>query len=54
MDMDPKPGMDDHLFNLFRSLVAVASGDGDGAEMLSAVCAVLLVFVDEPVVLGVL
>jgi hypothetical protein len=52
--MDPKPGMDDHRFNFFRSLAAAASGDGDGAELLSAVCDVLLVFVDEPVVLGVL
>lgn len=56
MDMEPKPGMDDHRFSFFRSLAATASGDGEGegAELRSAVCDVLLVFVDEPVVLGVL
>lgn len=53
--MDPKPGMDDHRFSLFWALVAADSGDGDGDELeLILVWAVLLVFVEEPVVLGVL
>jgi hypothetical protein len=52
--MDPKPGMDDHRLSLLRSLDAAASGDGDGDELLAAVWLVLFVFVEDPVVLGVL
>jgi hypothetical protein len=56
LDAGPKPGIEDHRFSFFRSLVAADDSEtGDGVELpLEALCDVLLVFVDEPVVLGVL
>lgn len=64
LEFDPNPGMDDQRFNLFCCLVAAAEelpyestivGGGDGAADAGdefCVLLVLLVFADEPVVLG--